>query len=235
MSHQSLKSFIDLVTFDLRFVDLQNKISKLVVAMQTTEQQQQLEQENFAKIAVRHKDLQKLRHEQELRIAELVQQEEHLLQQIEKSTSSREHGVAMKELDALRVTRNQQEQKLLQYMNKADAFVKEIEHLSQQHQQELQALQDKLAAEQASLAAMQQELKDVEHERSAKIVGIPQEWISMYELMRGRVADPVVPLLQDSCSACFYGITPRDLQMIRSKSLIQCKDCYRFLYEEPVA
>ena len=54
----------------------------------------------------------------------------------------------------------------------------------------------------------------------------------MYERMKGRVYDPVVPMSQDSCSVCFYGLTPRDLQMLKQNGLLQCKDCFRLLYLE---
>ena len=59
---------------------------------------------------------------------------------------------------------------------------------------------------------------------------LPDEWLGKYEHMRGRVADPVVPVQQDSCSACFYSISSRDLQTLKQGDLLQCKDCYRFLY-----
>ena len=48
--------------------------------------------------------------------------------------------------------------------------------------------------------------------------------------MRGKVSNPVVHVYKDSCSACFYLIASRDLQLLKQNELLPCKDCYRFLY-----
>ena len=48
--------------------------------------------------------------------------------------------------------------------------------------------------------------------------------------MQSRVTDPVVPVQQGSCSACFYDITEQRLVALRRHALLQCEGCYRFLY-----
>jgi predicted nucleic acid-binding Zn-ribbon protein len=54
-------------------------------------------------------------------------------------------------------------------------------------------------------------------------------------MMRTRTADPVVPVLDGSCSACFHYLTEQDLLLIKKNKLMQCKGCYRFLYSEALA
>lgn len=232
MSHQSLKSFIDLVTFDLRFVDIQNRKNQLLSDISTIEKQEIEERKQFELVGVKLRDIQKSVHESELHIQELSETEERLLKHLESLSSSKEYDAALKELEHCRLNRNQLEQKLLQQMNKAEIGQKDQNVFVQQHQEKLTEFTHALQAKNQELLHLQQELQGIETQRSEKVVGIPQDWIDTYEMMRGRVSNPVVPLLQESCSVCFYGVTPRDLQSIRNNYLIQCKECYRFLYED---
>lgn len=235
MSHQTLKSFIDLVTFDQRFIEIQHKITKMMADIVAIEQQQKAEIQRFENIQNKQRDMQKAIHEQELVMEELQVNEERLLKNLDSISGSKEYEAATKELERLRLDRNVQEQRLLQLFNRIELINKEHGSAVLQHQDLMTTIAANLQENQQALTVLQQELKEIEAQRVDKLVGIPSEWLETYELMRGRVANPVVPLQQDSCSACFYGITPRDLQSIRNKYMIQCKDCYRFLYEEALA
>jgi predicted nucleic acid-binding Zn-ribbon protein len=44
------------------------------------------------------------------------------------------------------------------------------------------------------------------------------------------VADPIVPVFDGSCSACFYAMTGQDMQELYKNKLLQCRGCYRFVY-----
>src|SRR5260221_635295 len=86
-----------------------------------------------------------------------------------------------------------------------------------------------LSLEQAN-AELQQKLNALQQDRPAKEQLVPQEWLDKYASMRSKVENPVVPVAGDSCSACYYMISAPDLQALRRQKLVQCKDCYRFLY-----
>jgi predicted nucleic acid-binding Zn-ribbon protein len=59
---------------------------------------------------------------------------------------------------------------------------------------------------------------------------VPQEWLTKYQRMRAKVADPLVPVMNTSCSACFYSIPPQDLNRLKKNALLLCRSCYRLLY-----
>ena len=59
---------------------------------------------------------------------------------------------------------------------------------------------------------------------------VPHEWLEKYEMMRSRVADPVVQVTQNSCGACYQMLTNQDLVRARHGALMQCKKCFRLLY-----
>jgi predicted nucleic acid-binding Zn-ribbon protein len=77
---------------------------------------------------------------------------------------------------------------------------------------------------------MQEEIKVQEKDRKRIESIVPQGWLEKYAIMRTKVTDPVVPVINNSCSACFYDVIGQDLQELRKKKLLQCKECYRFLY-----
>lgn len=67
-------------------------------------------------------------------------------------------------------------------------------------------------------------------DRQSKEQAVPAEWLEKYATMRARVTDPVVPVINGDCSACFYQVSTQDMQQLRHRKLLQCKDCFRLLY-----
>lgn len=59
---------------------------------------------------------------------------------------------------------------------------------------------------------------------------VPAPLLAQYEAMKEKVANPVVEILKESCSSCFYTINKPDLLDADRGKLITCKDCYRLLY-----
>jgi predicted nucleic acid-binding Zn-ribbon protein len=232
MSHQSLKKFIDLITFDQQAIALEKKLEKSEKAIEEFQKNLIQEEQKKSQAELKKQDLVKMVDEQELRLKDSQEQETTLLKKVEKITGSREYDAGVKELGQIRVHQSQEEQKYIQLTNKLENSQKDLVLIIEQVQQQIQKYQDLIAQEQQSIQEIKQELATVEQQRAEKTVGISSQWLDMYEIMKGRVSDPVVAMKQESCSGCFYGLTPRDLQMLKQKGLLQCKDCYRLLYEE---
>lgn len=57
-----------------------------------------------------------------------------------------------------------------------------------------------------------------------------EELVSRYETMKQKVANPVVPVIKESCSGCFYPLSPAEIGTIPKGQLGTCKSCYRLLY-----
>lgn len=61
------------------------------------------------------------------------------------------------------------------------------------------------------------------------------ELLSQYISMKERVPNPVVPLINGQCTACFFSANTKDVAEIMHGGLVRCKNCYRFLYtHQPV-
>jgi len=235
MSHQTLKKFIDLITFDQQLITLHQKSQDIQKNIDFHQKQIQQQEDKKSKAELKEQELHKQLGQQEIQLQELQDKEQLLLKKLEKISGSREYDAAVKELDHLRVAQTTEEQKLMQLHNKVNNAKKEIILVIQQVQEEIAKLEQLINNDKQNLELVHQELASIDSLRAEKIQGISSDWLELYEMMRGRVTDPVVPLQQDSCSACFYGFTPRDLQILRQSGIIQCKDCYRLLYEQSVS
>jgi predicted nucleic acid-binding Zn-ribbon protein len=234
MSHQSLKKFIDLITFDQQLISLQKKSQDTQKNIVQHQEQIQQEKDKTVKAELKEQELQKQLGQQEVFLQELQNKEQNLLKSIEKVSGSREYDAGIRELEHIHVSQASEEQKLLQLHNKINNLKKEIALGLEQSQEQIVKLEQAIEQDKQNLELLNNELSVIDAARSEKVQGIAPDWLEMYEMMRGRVSDPVVALQQDSCSSCFYGLTPRDLQIVRQKGVIQCKDCYRILYEQSV-
>ncbi len=234
MSHQSLKKFIDLITFDQQFISLQKKSQDIQKSIVQHQEQIQQEKDKKTKAELKEQELHKQLEQQEAFLQELQDKEQGLLKNIGKVSGSREYDAGIKELEHLHVLQASEEQKLLQIHNKINNLKKEIVAALEQSQEQIAKSEQAIELDQQNLELIDKELSLIDAARSEKVQGISSDWLELYEMMRGRVSDPVVALQQDSCSSCFHGLTPRDLQIVRQKGVVQCKDCYRILYEQSV-
>ena len=232
MNEQKLKNLIELVTFDQNFIDLAQKVqASLIINKTLQDQMQQLEKE-LAQHTLKQHDAQKQLHDQETKLQDLQVQETHLMSLSQSVSTAQEYEAANKEIDRIKFSRNQQEQKMMQLSNKTGAVEKEHQVFLVHYQTEKDKILELIAHENKVVQEMQDQLVVLQKARQEKTVGIPIEWLNTYETMRGRVNNPVVPVNQDSCSACFYFMSSRDVQALRDQGLLQCKDCFRFLYHE---
>ncbi len=232
MNDQKLKNFIALVTFDQNLTDVTHKVqasNSIITQLQT--QLQQLEKDLEIR-AHKKNEIEQQLHEQELKVKELQDQEAHLIASSQGVTTAHEYDAANKEIDRVKFNRDQQEQKMMQMTNKVGAAIKEYQSLYETYQAEKEKLVAKIDQEKNTIQSLIEQTDQFHKDRQSQLTDVPQEWINTYETMRGRVNNPVVPVYQDSCSACFYFMAARDIQMLKNQGLLQCKDCYRFLYHE---
>lgn len=233
MNKQKLKNLIELVTFDQSLIKLEQQIKKSHSAIQELQHQVLQLEKQLELSSAKKRDFQKQLDDQELKVKILQEQEVHHQQLASSVTTPKEFEAIQKEMERLKLDRNHQEQRMMQMINKLNAAQKEYEIFQAQNSEENTKLKDLISHEKKAADDMQNQLTTLQQDRESKISQIPAEWLSVYETMRGKVSDPVVPINQESCSACFYFMSARDFQALKEQELLQCKDCYRFLYHEP--
>ncbi len=76
---------------------------------------------------------------------------------------------------------------------------------------------------QANIAALEQEWNTL-------LPQVPAELRKEYLQMKERVANPAVPIADNTCSACFTNLLGQEIMGLSTRAVIRCRSCYRFLY-----
>jgi predicted nucleic acid-binding Zn-ribbon protein len=235
MNEQKLKNFIALVTFDQSLIDIAHQVQISQNTNQKLQEQLLLLEKDLKFRALKQQEIEQQLHDQELKVKELQDQESHLIATSQSVSTPKEYEAANKEIDRIKFSRDQQEQRMMQMTNKVDLIKKEFQQFNANFQLEKDKLLVLIEKENEVIQGLKNQKNVLEQDRKLQMSDIPDEWLNTYETMRGRVSNPVVPVNQNSCSACFYFMAARDEQALRDKGLLQCKDCFRFLYHEQAA
>ena len=142
----------------------------------------------------------------------------------------RETKALQVEIDGLKRSQLEYEQLIMQSWNKLEQAQKEMARTQGVHTQSTKTLQEDIATIEAAILQQTHMLNELLQERPAKITLVPLEWMEHYTIMASRVTDPVVPVEQESCSACFTSIAKQDMLRLLKGALLKCKMCFRLLY-----
>lgn len=146
--------------------------------------------------------------------------------------NQREIQSAYQEIELLKKKQYEHEEGLLEAWNILESTNRAYLETKATLQKRAQDLEDLITSSVAHKKDLQKKIIDRHAERSQLEAGIPEEWLEKYAVMRRTVSNPVVLVINNSCSACFYSITQQDSARLKRHALLQCKECYRFLYME---
>lgn len=228
------QTFIDLVTFDQSLVKIERDIKKSQEIQESLLSDIERLQDDFLDIKTAKLQARKAVDDKELYMKILDDKESELKKKLASVSNQKEYKSLEKETLVVNSERVRHEQELLVLWNKLDGLEKTYEFKQKLHEEDAAKFYAEVEKIKNEIADFQNQLEVLTIERVEKLKNVPQEWLDMYVNMKGRVANPVVPVVNDSCDACFYSVTPRDLQMLRTNKLLQCRDCYRVLYVEGV-
>lgn len=229
-SQNPFKQFLSLVAFDNALHDLQETIKQFQDKKQVLLQKKEELAHAVENLKHQEHEVRKEVDMHELHMKELDQKEQskkHLLDDI---NTPKEYTLAKREIEAIRREQHEHEQTLMHAWNTLESVHKSFETKTQELDNTLAQFDNEIAAlsEQEHQVQIQYDQKMTE--RAAHTAGIPEEWLEKYRAMQSRVTDPVVPVEQGSCSACFCDIPEQRLSQLRRHALLQCEGCYRFLY-----
>lgn len=224
------QKFIDLVTFDQDLVKKEQDIKKLQETQAALVLDIERLQVDFADVKAAQLQARKAVDEKELYMKVLDDKEAQLKKKLESISNQKEYKSFEKETLVINAERMRHEQDLLSLWNKLEGFEKTYEVKHKLYDEQVAKLAIEVENIKNIIITFENELQVLLVERIAKEQGIPQNWLDMYINMKGRVSNPVIQVVNDSCDACFYSVTPRDLQILKNNKLLQCRDCYRLLY-----
>lgn len=230
MNEQPFSSFITLIALDQEIRTLHEAIAQLKSESETYLTQKQELTDRLTQFKQHVRDLRKKVDEQELEIKSLDEQERAKKEQMDTATSSKQLMPLKKEIDRLKQAQHQTENDLMAIWNKLEIATKELAQQEKNYDAKIEELHTLINSEQEKVVALSSQLEQKKKERPTKEAGVPEEWLEKYTHMRMRVADPVVPVMRNGCSACFYTITDQELMRLKRRAIVQCKGCFRLLY-----
>lgn len=230
MSQNPFKLFLSLVAFDNTLRDLEDKIKQSQEKKEVLSHKKEHLVNAVQKLKQQENDVRKEVDMHELHMKELEAKEHSKKHQLDDINTPKEYTIVKREIEALKREQHEHEQALMHVWNTLESVHKSFETKEHELAGSLAALDTEIAALNEEEQQMQQSHDQKMAERAQHVVGIPEEWLEKYRAMQSRVTDPVVPVQQGSCSACFYDITEQRLVALRRHALLQCEGCYRFLY-----
>ncbi len=235
VNSEFLQAFMALVSFDCQVRELEVECNKLTAEDDALVAEGNVLAESRAATHKRVHDARKIVAEKELAMATLEGQRAEKQRQLESVTGTKEYAVLKTEIKRLGGEEHAGEEELLQ------AWAS-LESVQKKYASEEAACSGKvtdIAARRASIKKSINELREAlsqrAHRRSKLVDVLPDDIKYEYEHMRGRVANPAVPVVHGSCSACFYAVPVQDMAFLKHGRLLLCKSCYRILYAESVA
>ncbi len=232
MEKDPFSLFIDLINFDQKIFASESKIKNIqkevsnlkndIISIQST---LEISKNNW-------NSAKKEVDQNELKMRELDNLEKQKKEKLENIQGPKEYNALKKEIEKIKQLQYELEPQLVENWNKHDISKKEYESKKEEIEKKINEIEAVENQKLNEIKTNEEEVKNLTQERKVKEQNIPQEWIDKYYIMRTRVSNPVVPMKNESCTACFYALTSQDLINLKHKKLMQCKKCYRFLYSE---
>ncbi len=228
---QSLWQLIKKVAdYDKELITIDRNLTTIKEGME--KDQQQLASSN-ALITEKQKNLFILQKDYQLKDLEaqdLKAAEDKKRVQLDHVNDQKEYKAFEKEIATIAQKRSVLEEQILKQMYSLDTLKKEIETLASSQGAQIEKIKCDISAKNDNINHLAQKRAEIFTSREDAMQRIPDEWKTQYERMRHSVQDPIVPINNTSCSACFYNIPLPDIAKLKKSQLILCRNCFRFLY-----
>jgi len=234
MNETPFEQFIALVQVDQKINALRSSIVSLQLKNKENQQADHVQMQAVEKAKQKLHDMRKEVDSKELEMKILDQQESEKKQKLDNVANHKEYQGIKTEIDRLKHAQHELEEGLITAWNQLDNAKKEHEASQELYSKQANRLNEQIKKNEEEISNLQKEVDELIAQRSEKEKTVPAEWIEKYALMRARVANPVVPVIDGNCSACFYKVSVQDMQSLQRRRLVQCKDCFRLLYLEGV-
>ncbi len=232
MNEQAFRALIELVQFDQATHAIKQNIETINHELDALRRDEQKLQQELDAQKKAFADARKVVDEKELVSRELEEKESQAKKRLDTASSHREYEALKSEVTQLKTAQHDLESGILDAWNHLDAAEKLHKEMQKKSDIASADIHTAIQSAQARIELLKVELagRAAEHDQKATLV--PEEWIEKYRSMGTHVSDPVVPVLGDACSGCFYRLVNQDLLRLRRGALLQCKGCFRFLYDQ---
>jgi predicted nucleic acid-binding Zn-ribbon protein len=226
--------FIDLVQFDQEITKTTRTHNDVLKKVADLEKQKQTFFDEIELLKRDVHDAQKVVHEKELEMAKLDNREADLKKRLDDLENIKQYTTLKKELDSVQGEQRSREDALVTAWNQLENVQRTLHQKKDLIEQKITELEKVISAARKEAQGLQDKLDAHAKERPLKASLVNKEWLEKYDMMHGRVENPVVEVVQGGCGGCFYTITDQELARLKRRALLQCNSCYRFLYDPEV-
>jgi predicted nucleic acid-binding Zn-ribbon protein len=228
------QALINLVTFDQQVLLHKQAIDKLLLEEQQFEEQRNAYNQELEEVKKVFFDARKQVDMHELLLQETEAQERQKKDALENLAHYKEYQSIKAELEHIQAIQQQEEKEVINAWSRLEAAQDTLSHLQPTVEKKIEALNHLSLQNQSTLKIHENAINAMLSERPQREASITPEWLEKYNIMKARVPNPMVPIQQNSCSACFYPMTGQDIANAQRGGLVQCKGCYRLLFLESV-
>lgn len=230
MNDQPFRTLIDLVTFDQELNKLYTQVEQLKIQKEELNHKQYVVQQEFDVAKEQLHDAQKNVNTLELHMKELEEQLQTKKNKLDTVSNAKEYQSINTEINTIRQEQHELEQELVSVWHALETTQRMHDQKLKSYQEQLQGLSESQEKTDQVIDQIHAQMQEKERERVSLEQKVPAEWLEKYAMMRARVVDPIVPVFDGNCSACFYAMTGQDMQELYRNKLLQCRGCYRFVY-----
>jgi len=225
-------SFVDLVNFDQKMFKTRSSLQDLKKQIDTLHSQLATLNHNIEQKKQQLLSTKKEVDLIELQMKELDQLEKDKKLKLESVNNEKEYSSLKKEIERIKQSQHKLEPDLVIRWNKLNFEQEDYDAKKVEYLHKIEDLENQMSQVNTQIKQLDDEIVQYESERKTKEVGIPEEWLTKYNIMHTKVTNPVVTVEKNSCTACFHHLTNQDMMDLKLKKFIQCKSCYRLLYLE---
>jgi uncharacterized protein len=232
MNEFPFQKFIDLVAFDQATNKLEQEYTRLDQEIIKTKEEINRATSELEAAKSRLMASKKEVDSKELEMKSLDEKQKEKQRVLDRVTNHKESQSLYQEIENLKKLQHDFEEELLKAWHKLETSTREYTLKHEEIEKRRQNLEKQFQDYIHQQVVIKKTLEENQNERPAKKLGIPEEWLEKYAIMQRTVTNPVVPVINGSCSACFYNLPHQDILRLKRHALLQCKECYRFLYME---
>jgi len=230
MESALFERFIRLIELDQRLLHFSREREKLLSEQEKISQQVKTFTDQLKKEELKLRDQHKLVAALDLELATCDARVIQYKKKLEQAHSPKEFFSLEKELVVAQQERARLEEDLFKLWVVRDELQKGYEELLARSSEKIHASETQSITIQERLGYLDREISGYTLQRPTYVVGVPQELLEQYDQLKKRTPNPVVPLVNKSCSACVYALNANDLAEISGNKLVTCKDCFRLIY-----
>ncbi len=148
--------------------------------------------------------------------------------------SNKEYKAALKEIDDLKLMKQEKEDALLGLMERLDHAESELAAIQTRIKEKIDLLIEQKEHIQREYKKQQEGLTELQKERETIASSIPKDLLEKYQFLRGRLNGTAIAAVRDStCLACFMNVTPQQvIELQKEEKILTCPNCNRIIYWE---